>query len=164
MSWRRCTGAISSSGANEKRAYLFGSELALYSGRDAGSEVDLRGHTFNGALIDEVVGVTTEFLEQAIQRCSAEPGKLIMLTNPDGPHHPVKVNWVDRAATDSNIESRVFTLADNPGLPDWYEDDLHATQTGAMLRRMAYGEWAVASGSVYGNPARTTRRRPRRSV
>ena len=134
--------------AGEKRAYLGSAEFALYSGNDEGSELALRGLTARGALVDDAVGVPDSFLQQVVRRCSASPRKVVLLTNPDSPYHPIKTAWIDRADGDATLYALQFDLADNPALPPDYGDDLDATLSGAMLRRMRHGEWALAAGST----------------
>ena len=140
--------------SNAKEAELGGSLFHLYSGSDATSEMKIRGLNLNGALIDEAVGVHDSFIEQTLARLRKHPRKVLLVTNPDGPHHPLKAGWIDKAPGDANLEAFFFGIHDNPSLPDDYYTDLESSMSGAMLKRMVRGEWALSSGSIYGNPAR----------
>lgn len=139
---------------NQKKARLFDSEFHLYSGNNEGAEAALRGFTYKAALVDEAVVVPESFLQQVIIRCSQNPRKVLLLTNPDAPYHALKTGWIDRAKTDPVFHYTRFVPADNPSLPDGYEADLKRDLSGAMLQRMLYGEWVLAAGSIYGSIGR----------
>ena len=88
-------------------------------------------------------------------RVNVEGGKFWYTGNPEGPTHWAKTDYVDRCeggsdeTADFNGVHYGFEVSDNPrGDPD-YMTQLHMTYSGAMLRRMAYGEWAATSGAIY---------------
>lgn len=155
--WERLFAGQLTTRRDQKKAYLRNAEFGLYAGHDAGSEMALRSPTYRGALVDEAVGVHPTFLEQVSVRCSASPMLVVLMTNPDSPYHPIRRDWIGRAAAgDADYHYERFTMLDNPSNPEGYYAKLERDLTGAMRARMLYGEWQLASGSVYGNIAMYT--------
>ena len=113
-------------------------------GSDASSEGRARSFTAQGALVDEATLVPTEFLNSVADRCSMPGAKLVLTTNPSGPMHPIKANMIDQGVT-----WYPFELSDNPMLTPEYIAGLKRRYSGAMQRRMVYGEWASGEGAVY---------------
>ena len=139
LTWRRRAGMFemeSLSGGTNRFYTLLGS--------DASSEGRARSFTAQGALIDEATLVPNEFLNSVADRCSRPGAKLILTTNPSGPMHPIKANMIDEGVT-----WYPFELSDNPMLTDEYIASLTRRYSGAMQRRMVYGEWASGEGAVY---------------
>lgn len=68
--------------------------------------------------------------------------------NPEGPHHPVKREFLDR---EDGCRIRVwrFTLDDNPFLDPDYVEAIRAEYTGLWHRRFILGEWCAAEGAIY---------------
>ena len=118
-------------------------------GSDISSEAKVRGWTLAGALLDEVTLMPEDFIDTVLDRCSIPGAKVVMACNPAGPMHPVKLKFMDRPTSAATLVP--FKLADNPSLSQGYIDGLNARYTGAMKRRMVYGEWAATSGIVYPN-------------
>ena len=133
----------------EKRASIGETEFYLYSANDEGAEGAIRGYTFGGVYIDEAALVPESFIQQAVARCSDEPRRIVMCTNPENPWHHLKQNYIDRAPVDDAIAAFAFSLDDNPSLPEGYKAMLRSTLTGEMLKRWYYGEWAEAAGAIY---------------
>ena len=118
-------------------------------GTDISSEAKIRGWSLAGALLDEVTLMPEEFVDSIMDRCSVPGAKVVMCCNPAGPMHPVKLKFMDEPKSAATLTP--FRLSDNPSLSQEYIDGLHTRYTGAMLRRMVYGEWAATSGVVYPN-------------
>ena len=118
-------------------------------GSDISSEAKVRGWSLAGALLDEVTLMPEDFVDTVLDRCSIPGAKVVMACNPAGPMHPVKLKFMDKPESAATLVQ--FRLADNPSLSQGYIDGLHARYTGAMKRRMVYGEWAATSGIVYPN-------------
>ena len=118
-------------------------------GSDISSEAKVRGWTLAGALLDEVTLMPEDFVNTVLDRCSIPGAKVVMCCNPAGPMHHVKLKFMDRPESAATLVP--FRLADNPSLSQGYIDGLNARYTGAMKRRMVYGEWAATSGIVYPN-------------
>ena len=142
--------------AARKQAYLGNSTIHLFSGKTEDAEESIRGLTVRGVYIDEAVAVPRNLIEQAGLRASVAPRVRLLSTNPDSPYHFLKQAWVDRAEHDARTAAYRMTFADNPSLGPEYEAEQREELSGAMAARMLDGEWALASGSVYGNPAAYT--------
>ena len=118
-------------------------------GGDAGSEERARSYPAAGALIDEATTLEDGFVNAVHDRCSHPRAKIIMVTNPSGPKHPLKLRYIDEAPL--GVQHHPFALADNPTLSEAYVASLNARygEGTAMHRRMVMGEWAAAEGLVY---------------
>ena len=115
-------------------------------GSDASSESRARGFTAQAALLDEATLLPPEFVNSVSDRCSLPGAKIFKATNPDGPMHPIKLDGIDKG-----VKHYAFELTDNPMLTEAYIESLKRRYSGAMLRRMVYGEWAASEGMVYPN-------------
>lgn len=126
-------------------------ELVLYSliGQKAGDEARAKSFSVASAFVDECVEVPEMFLAAIEDRCSKPGAKLVMLTNPGGPEHWFKKQWVDEALEDPQIAAFKFSLDDNPTLTQRYKDRLAKRYTGAQFQRMVMGDWAASTGFVY---------------
>ena len=115
---------------------------------DRRAEPRLRSFNLSGMLIDEMTTLPYGIIAAANARCRVGPAKLIGLTNPDGPLHPVHINLFKQP---DEIDAEVIPteLRDNPALTEEYITSLGAHYTGHMYERMVHGRWAAASGMVY---------------
>ena len=116
--------------------------------QDKRAEPRLRSFNLSGFLIDEMTTLPPLILDAANSRCRVGDAKLLGMTNPDGPRHPVRLKYFLRP-DQMNAEVIETELRDNPTIRDDYIDSLKATYTGHMLERMVYGRWAAASGLVF---------------
>ena len=126
--------------------------LLPFVGQDKRAEPRLRSLNLSGMVIDELTTLPYTLLGAANARCRVGPAKIIGMTNPDGPLHPVKLNYFD-CADDIDAEVHWTKLADNPSLTKEYIDSLSAHYSGHMLDRMVNGLWASATGLVYPHAA-----------
>ncbi len=117
-------------------------------GGKTGSGEQARSFSAMGALGDEATVLADDFVDALQDRCSRPGAKLILVTNPAGPAHPIKTNWVDRADGEE-IKHFRFELADNPSLDSFYLKTLERKYDGAAKRRMVYGEWAASGGAIF---------------
>lgn len=129
-------------------AVIHGRTVHLIGASDARSEGRLRGLTASVAYADEVTLLPEPFFVQLLARLSVPGALLIGTTNPDGPRHWLKAQYLDREA-DLDLASWHFKLADNPALSPAYVAALSAEYTGLWRRRMILGEWVVAEGAIY---------------
>lgn len=130
-------------------ATILGRMVHIIGASDARAESVIRGLTVSVAYIDEVSLASEEFFNQLMGRCSVGGAWVGATTNPDGPQHWLKTQWIDRADERGH---RVFhfSLRDNeaylpPGLIEAYE----AQYTGLWRKRMIDGEWSLAEGVIY---------------
>ncbi|MER5413902.1 PBSX family phage terminase large subunit [Streptomyces virginiae] len=129
-------------------AVIHGRTVHLIGASDARSEGRLRGLTASVAYADEITLLPEAFFVQLLARLSVPGAILLGTTNPDGPRHWLKAQYLDRQH-ELDLRSWHFQLADNPALSPEYVAALAAEYTGLWRRRMILGEWCVAEGAVY---------------
>ncbi|MGO2112957.1 MAG: PBSX family phage terminase large subunit, partial [Pseudoclavibacter sp.] len=91
------------------------------------------------------------FVKQLLARMSPPGAKLIGTTNPDGPRHWLKTEYLDRIDRGELPDWRRFhfTMDDNPSLTADYIASLKREYTGLWYRRFILGEWVAAEGAIY---------------
>ena len=129
-----------------------GRRIYLVGANDAKAESKIRGWTLAGAYGDEVTTWPEGFLEMLLTRLSIDDAQFFGTTNPDGPFHPVKLKYIDKA---DELDMKVFqmTLDDNPGLSEKYKADVIAEMKAAgpmYYQRYILGLWVAAEGAIYG--------------
>ncbi|MEV4837775.1 terminase family protein [Nonomuraea sp. NPDC049486] len=143
--------------------HLLGRLVYVAGAYNEGSEDKIRGLSLVGAYVDEVSTIPESFWVMLLTRLSIPGAQLFGTTNPDGPQHWLKVNYLDRArlwvdingqlhegSPDSlNLHRFSFQLADNPSLTPEYVADVSSEFTGLWYRRLILGEWCLAEGVVY---------------
>ncbi|SHH23824.1 phage terminase, large subunit, PBSX family [Thermosyntropha lipolytica DSM 11003] len=129
-------------------AWILGRQCYLASANDERAEAKLRGITLAGAYGDEVSTWPESFFRQLLARLSLPGAMFFGTTNPDGPRHWLKREFLDRA-DELDLAVFDFSLFDNPFLPVSYVDALKAEYTGVWYRRFVLGEWCAAEGMVY---------------
>lgn len=136
-------GSFEISGANG-----FSNRIRCFAAQDKRVEPRMRSYNFAGMLFDEMTTLPSGVLAAGNARCRVGEAKIIGLTNPDGPRHPVKLNYFDNA---EGIDAEVIqtSLYDNPSLSHSYIDSLSAHYSGHMRERMVHGRWAAATGLVF---------------
>lgn len=130
---------------------ILGRLVHVLGANDAKSETKLRGLTLAGAYVDEATTVPEQFWVQLTGRLSIPGAHLYATTNPDGPAHWLKTDWLDRAPDTPDLDLRAFhfTLDDNPALDPAYVASIKAGFVGLWYRRFILGEWVAAEGAIY---------------
>ncbi|MEG2687694.1 MAG: PBSX family phage terminase large subunit [Clostridia bacterium] len=121
---------------------------------DVGQLKPITGMTSYGAYINEGSLANREVFDEICKRCSADENfvaRIIVDSNPGGPKHWLKVDYIDKAAADnSKIKAFHWRLDDNPFLSKEYVANLKATTpSGVFYNRKIDGLWATAEGIVY---------------
>lgn len=129
-------------------AVILGRTVHLIGAYDVRSEGRLRGLTACLAYVDEATLVPEAFWTQLLARLSVPGARLLATTNPDGPQHWLRQQFLLRAPS-LNLAHWHFTLDDNPALPAEYVAALKAEFVGLWYRRMINGEWCLAEGAIY---------------
>ncbi len=130
-------------------AEIFGRTVHVIGASDVRSEAVIRGMTICLAYLDETTLVAEEFFNQLVARMSVPNSRIFTTTNPDGPRHWLKTNYIDRAEERGH---RVFhfELEDNRAyLPEGYIEGLEAQYTGLWRDRFVKGLWTLAEGAIY---------------
>lgn len=124
----------------------------LVGANDARSETKIRGMTLAGAYGDEVTTWPDGFFPMLLTRLSIDGAKFFGTTNPEGPFHPLKQDYLDRADELDLVQFRM-TLEDNPFLSDEYKKQVIAEMKAAgpmFYQRYILGLWVAAEGAIYG--------------
>lgn len=129
-------------------AHIMGRKVALIGATDVKAFRRIRGATGAGAYVDEGTLLPAGFLTELLGRLSLPGAKLFGTTNPDGPAHWLKVEFLDRAA-ELDLYHTTFTLDDNPSLEAEYVNAVKAEHQGLWFKRLILGMWVAAEGVVY---------------
>jgi PBSX family phage terminase large subunit len=129
-------------------ATILGRTVHLIGANDARSEGRLRGLTACLGMIDEATLVPKAFFTQFLARLSVPGARLLLTTNPDGPAHWLRKEFIQRAG-ELDLAHFHFTLDDNPSLAPEYLAAIKAEFTGMWFKRMVLGLWVSAEGAVY---------------
>lgn len=136
--------------AGEGVATILGREVFVYGANDERAEGKIRGLTVAGAYGDEISLWPESFYAQLLARMSVRGAMLFGTTNPDGPYHWLKTNYLDRAS-ELNLRAFHFELEDNPALDPEYVAALKSEYGEGTLwyKRFIQGLWVAAEGAVY---------------
>lgn len=129
-------------------AVILGRTVHLVGANDVRAEGRIRGATIALAYVDETTLVPQSFWMMLLSRLRVPGAKLFATTNPDGPGHWLKKDFVDRA-DDVGMRCWHFTLGDNPSLEASYVERLKKQYVGLWYKRFILGEWRQAEGAVY---------------
>ena len=132
---------VISRGSTENYYYIFG-------GKDEGSQDLVQGITLAGILLDEIALMPESFVNQATGRCSVDGSKFWCNSNPAGPEHWFKKQWIDERQK-RNLLYLHFTMEDNLSLSEQIRARYRAMYTGIFYRRYILGQWCLAEGLVY---------------
>jgi len=120
----------------------------MYGANTEASQDALQGLTAAGAYADEVALFPQSFIDQMIGRCSVEGAKIFLNCNPEGPHHYIKEEFIDKAK-EKNIYHLHFTMDDNLTLAPKVKDRFRRMFTGVFYKRFILGLWVAADGLIY---------------
>jgi PBSX family phage terminase large subunit len=129
-------------------AKILGRTIEVITANDARAEGRIRGLTSAGWYVDEATLLPKEFWVQLLARLRVPGAKLFATTNPDGPNHWLRQEFLLREH-DLNLRRWHFTLEDNPFLDPAYVADLKREYVGLWYRRFIEGQWCLAEGAVY---------------
>lgn len=124
-----------------RRIYVVGAN-------DERSVGKIQGGTYAGGYGDELTLWLESFFRMLISRFSVSGAQFFGTTNPDGPSHWLKKDYMDRES-DLSLRSFHFRLEDNPYLPDDYVANLKKSYSGLWYKRYIDGLWVLADGVIY---------------
>jgi PBSX family phage terminase large subunit len=127
---------------------LYGRKIDFVGCPDIGAVSTIKGATLALAYVDEITEIPEPVFKMLEGRLSVPGAKLIGTTNPDGPAHWFKKQYIDNADAIDLIHWN-FNLEDNPILDEEYKKRIKASYTGLWYNRYILGEWALASGAIY---------------
>jgi PBSX family phage terminase large subunit len=127
---------------------ILGRTVHLIGAGDARAEGRIRGATAYLAYVDEATLIPESFWNQLLARLSVPGARLLATTNPDGPAHWLRREFLLRTA-ELSLGSWHFTLDDNPSLDPTFVANLKIENVGLWYRRNILGEWCLAEGAIY---------------
>ncbi|MGH3745798.1 MAG: PBSX family phage terminase large subunit [Micromonosporaceae bacterium] len=142
---------------------LLGRKIYVAGAHDEAAKDKIKGLTLLGAYCDELTTMPESFWSMLLTRLSEPGARLLATTNPEGPTHWLKRDYLNRAALHLTLDGRTahaeaatldlarfsFKLADNPNLSADYLASLEAEFVGLWRKRYILGEWAIAEGAIY---------------
>jgi len=142
--------------------YLLGRTVYVVGADNEASVTKIQGLTLAGAYVDECATLPESFFNMLYSRLSIEGAQLFLTSNPAGPQHWLKVDWLDRAKLwidrkgnfheqqdGIDLHRVTFQLEDNPHLPPDYVARIKASYTGLFYRRYVNAEWVAAEGAIF---------------
>lgn len=132
------------------KAELYGRTVYFVGAPDVGAVSTIKGATLALAYIDEVTEIPEPFFKMLEGRLSVPGAQLFGTTNPDGPAHWFKKQYIDRKE-EIDLIYWDFNLEDNPTLNEAYKQRIKASYTGLWYNRYILGQWALAHGAIYDN-------------
>ena len=130
------------------KTQLYGRNVYFVGAPDVGAVTTIKGSTLALAYVDEATDIPENFWKMLEGRLSVPGAQLLATTNPDGPAHWLKKDYIDRKG-EIDLEYWNFNLDDNPVLDETYKKELKASYTGLWYNRFILGEWALAHGAIY---------------
>lgn len=127
---------------------LYGRDVYFVGCPDISAVSTIKGATLALAYVDEITEIPEAVFKMLEGRLSVPGAKLIGTTNPDGPAHWFKKQYIDNAEAIDLIKWD-FSLDDNPVLDENFKKRIKASYTGLWYNRYILGEWALASGAIY---------------
>lgn len=124
--------------------------------KEKGALDRIMGPRYKFVVADEGTRLVDGVIDRAASRLSAVGSKLIIVTNPDTPAHPIYTKYIEPVMEKADAGKRIryfqFQLSDNPTLDPHYEEDLIIALGGpdtAATRQLVFGEWVFNPGLVY---------------
>lgn len=122
----------------------------LYGANTEAAQDALQGLTAAGAYLDEAALFPQSFVDQAIGRCSCAGAKVWMNCNPEGPHHYIREEFLQKKK-EKRVYHLHFMMTDNLSLsPKVIERYKRAWLHGSVFyKRFILGLWVAADGLIY---------------
>lgn len=127
---------------------LYNRDVYFVGCPDISAVATIKGATLAIGYVDEITEIPEAVFKMFEGRLSVPGAKLIGTTNPDGPSHWFKKQYIDNAENIDLIYWN-FTLDDNPILDEEFKKRIKASYTGLWYNRYILGQWAMASGAIF---------------
>lgn len=131
-----------------KEIKILGRKVQIEGANDERSEGKVRGMTVAGHYGDEITLWPESYFKMGLSRMSVAGSKFFGTTNPDGPYHWLKTDYLDRE-DELDLKSFHFQLEDNPYIDPGFVASLKTEYTGLWYKRFIDGLWVKAEGAIY---------------
>lgn len=126
---------------------LYGRKIYFIGCPDISAVSTIKGATIAIAYVDEITEIPEAVFKMLEGRLSVPGAKLLGTTNPEGPSHWFKKQYLDNPNLD--LIQWSFNLDDNPTLDETFKQQIKASYTGLWYNRFILGEWALAHGAIF---------------
>lgn len=139
---------------SQNKARFGGREIYIIGASNKDAEGRIRGSTAAGVYGDEVTLWPSEVFRQLGLRMSVRGARAFYTTNPDGPYHWLKTEYIDKRRTMSNPDGLdvayfEWPISANSTLDPEYVRNLEKEYTGLWYKRFIQGLWVAAEGAIY---------------
>jgi len=128
--------------------HFLGRVIHTICANDARSVHKLQGLGISGAMGDEIALWDKAFFQMLLSRMSVSGAKFFGSTNPEGPSHWLKTEYIDKA-DELDLMIAHFLISDNPTLDPVFVENLKREYTGVWYKRLILGLWCMAEGVIY---------------
>lgn len=129
-----------------------GRRIYVAGANDIKAITKIQGLTLAGAYGDEMGTWADGIFPMILTRMSIDRAKFFGTMNPEGPFHPIKADYIDKAE-ELGVRVFPFTLDDNPFLSEEFKAAVTAEMKAAgpmFYQRYILGLWVAAEGAIYG--------------
>lgn len=142
------TGGVFDYSITQNKAWLGDRELYTIGASNREAEGRIRGSTAAGIYGDELTLWPSNVFKQCGLRMSVRGAMMFGTTNPDGPYHWLKTDYLDKSG---EIDLRRFNwaISANTTLDSVYVAALEREYVGLWRKRFILGLWVAAEGAVY---------------
>ncbi|WP_414826663.1 PBSX family phage terminase large subunit [Arthrobacter sp. Soil763] len=145
-------------------AIILGREVHIYGANNEQARTKIQGLTLAGAYLDEAETIPESFFTMLYTRLSVPGAKFWFTSNPGGPNHWLKVDWLDKARfwidgqgrfhrntgpDAKDLHRYTFLMDDNKTLDPAYVERQKKSYSGLFYRRYILAEWVAADGAVF---------------
>ena len=141
-------GVDYSEGMSTKQIEVLGRRVYVEGANDERSMGKIQGMTLAGHYGDELTLWPESYWKMALSRISVEGAKFFGTTNPEGPYHYLKTDYIDRQE-ELDLKTFHLSIEDNPHLGKSYVESLQKEYTGLWYKRYISGLWVKAEGAIY---------------
>lgn len=139
---------------SQSKAWLGNREIYTIGASNKEAEGRIRGSTAAGFYGDELTLWPANVFKQCGMRMSVRGAAFFGTTNPDGPFHWLKTDYIDKRRSLANpggLDLNYFTwpIEANTTLDPQYVRALYQEYTGLWFKRFILGQWVAAEGAVY---------------
>lgn len=145
---REFTGGLFDYSTSAGKAWFAGREIYILGASNKDAEGRIRGSTAAGIYGDEVTLWPAEVFKQCGLRLSVRGAKFFITTNPDGPFHWLKTEYIDKMAS-LNLRRFTWPISANTTLDPDYIKALEAEYVGLWYKRFILGLWVAAEGAIF---------------